>query len=451
MALVSFAIAGTVSGCKRSKAPETTPVLHLPALSRVKTFDPAFVEDPAEFEQVGLAYETLYQLHPAKESAPPIPAIAESAPECSADRLVCKIRLKSGILFQDDPAFRKLGGRGREITADDIVFSLKRVMDPEGRSPSRWGWVGRTVRAKPLTVLDRYTVQLNLTRPWPELSRFLAHPNHSIIPSEAVEFYGKEFGQRPVGSGPYRLEEFLPESKIRWRKNPTFRREAFPSELEGPDLGKALPLMDRVEFLFFADVGGAWQQFLTGGLDLSPVPPSEFASAARPVGVRYFRTEESHFHIHALNMANPLWENNRPLRQAVISAAPALGSVPNPCRLNQASLSAFDPSSLPELEYLVLDDPVSISIAEAASAAWKEAGIRTTIRRLGPSAMETARHEGKAHLWIEYGDPVGDCSWLAAERRSALWAAQPWLRNFRPHEFDAGSPKYYKVDQKHHD
>ena len=424
-------------------------MLRLPAFSRVKTFDPAFAEDPAELEQVALAYETLYQLHPTKESAAPISGIADGAPECSADRLVCKIRIKSGVLFQDDPAFRKLGGRGREITADDVIFSLKRVMAPESRSPSKWAWEGKTLPEKPPVALDRYTVQLTLKKTFPDLTRVLSHPNHSIIPSEATEFYGKEFSQRPVGSGPYRLEEFLPESKIRWRRNPTYRRELFPADLDASDSGKLLPLTDRIEFIFFADVSGAWQQFLAGGLDLSPVPSTEQASAL-PKTAHFYRFEESHPLVHSLNLGNSLW-TNRWMRQAFISAAPSLGAVPNPCRLVAGALSIPDPETLPVLEYLVPNDPASVAIAEAAAAAWKEAGVRTTIKRLGPAALETARHEGKAAIWVESGEPSGDCTWLAAERRSTLWAAQPWLRNFKPHEFDAGWPKYYKVDQKHHD
>ncbi|NIQ93193.1 MAG: hypothetical protein GWN87_02500, partial [Desulfuromonadales bacterium] len=69
--------------------------------------------------------------------------LAEELPQVSADGLIYTIRIKPGVRFIDDPAFEE--GRGRAVTAEDFVYSIKRHFDPEVRSLGAWLWAGKIV------------------------------------------------------------------------------------------------------------------------------------------------------------------------------------------------------------------------------------------------------------------------------------------------------------------
>ncbi|HPV23749.1 MAG TPA: ABC transporter substrate-binding protein, partial [Casimicrobium sp.] len=132
-------------------------------------------------------------------------SIAEALPEISADGLTWKIRIRKGQFFADDPVFK---GKKREVTADDLVYSWKRMLDPKMISPVLWHIDGKLVGAdelvaeakksgkfdydKPiegLRALDRYTIQLKLTRPDYLLTELMLQVNWSPVAREVVEAY----------------------------------------------------------------------------------------------------------------------------------------------------------------------------------------------------------------------------------------------------------------------
>src|SRR4030095_14702953 len=110
-----------------------------------------------------------------------IPNTAAALPEISTDGLTWTIRIKPGIYFAEDPAFK---GKKRELVAADYVYSWKRILDPKVRSPNLQVFDGRFVGAdlavakakktgkfdydtplEGLRAVDRYTLQLKLTHP----------------------------------------------------------------------------------------------------------------------------------------------------------------------------------------------------------------------------------------------------------------------------------------------
>ena len=117
-----------------------------------------------------------------------------------------------------------------------------------------------------LKAVDRYTVEVKLTQRSALFLYSLAMPFASIVPHEGPEEYGKEFINHVVGTGPFRLEEYNPNSKIVWVKNPTYRTELYPSEgalgdKEAgllADAGKPLPLADRIVIQVFVERQPMW-------------------------------------------------------------------------------------------------------------------------------------------------------------------------------------------------
>src|SRR5690606_24360346 len=87
-----------------------------------------------------------------------------------------------------------------------------------------------------IKALDDYTLQIKLARPYPQLLYALAMPYSVAVPKEAVEFYGKEFLNHPVGTGPFILPNFDQSNTIVYYRNPTYREKYFPSD--DPELAK---------------------------------------------------------------------------------------------------------------------------------------------------------------------------------------------------------------------
>lgn len=215
------------------------------------------------------------------------PSLAAAMPEISDDGLVYTIRLRSGVLFADSPAFP--GGKGREVIAEDFVYSLQRHFDPATRPAGSWLWQGRiegldewkqngsdyAAEVSGLRALDRYTVQIRLLQPYPQLVYTLAMGFSSIVPREAVEFYGREFSINPVGSGPFRLVSY-DTTKAVLVPNPNSVQQPVDLADEGYDPatqsgygleridGRVPPFVDRLEIDFIKEGSARWSSFTKG-------------------------------------------------------------------------------------------------------------------------------------------------------------------------------------------
>jgi ABC-type transport system substrate-binding protein len=259
------------SGCT-SKKQEPANTIHFPVPAKVKGLDPIFADDLYGGDEAGKAYEGLLQYNYLKRPYQLEGALAESMPEISADGKTYTFKLKKGVLFQDDPCFKDTQGKGRELTVDDVIYSWKRVADPKLSSPGWWIFDGKIVGfnqwqadaskagttdyAKPvegLKKIDNYTLQVTLTQKNYQFLYGVAMTFAYVVPHEAVETYGATFINHAVGTGPFRLVSFNGSSKVVWDRNPTYRKEVYPSEGEPgdkeagllEDAGQPLPRADR--------------------------------------------------------------------------------------------------------------------------------------------------------------------------------------------------------------
>lgn len=241
-------------------------------------------------------YDTLYSYKYLARPYQIKPRLAVALPEVSEDGLSYTIRIQQGVEFIDDAAFPD--GKGREVTANDFVYSLKRHFDPKTRSQGSWFWAGRIKgmaewkkagsdydkEVAGLKALDRYTIQIILNKPYPQLVHTLAQGYAAIVPREAVEHYGREFSVRPVGSGPFRLRRFDSVGVVLMR-NPKYRQEPIDLAFEGYDEalhgkfgiksieGKIPPLVDRLEIHFIRESLSRWNSFTKGNeIQYSSIP-----------------------------------------------------------------------------------------------------------------------------------------------------------------------------------
>ncbi len=277
-------------------------VLKLPAAADAKSLDPAMADDLYTNEATSLIYEGLVEYEYLKRPHELKPLLAESMPTVSADGLVYTFKIKKGVKFADSPHFP--GGKGREVTAKDFVYSLLRIADPKINSGGFWifdgkikgldAWREKNKGAEKVDydtpfegfqALDDHTFQISLTTPYPQLLFVLAMTYSAVVPGEGVELTGKDFGNTPVGTGPYMLERWMRGSKISYVKNPNYHGSNFPTVGEATDdptlladSGKVLPFMDRVELHIFTESQPAWLNFLSGNIDRTGIPKDNFES-----------------------------------------------------------------------------------------------------------------------------------------------------------------------------
>jgi len=298
-------------------APEPSPasaqahVLRMAFPIAETSLDPAQVSDEYSSEIIANIFESPlvydYLARPVKLK----PLTATALPEVSADFKQFTLRIKPGIHFATDPAFK---GKLRELVAADYAYALKRHFDPRLRSPHFANLESeqilglaalreRSVKSgKPfdydapvegLQTPDRYTLVIKLGRPSPRFAHRLAQPMSQALAREVVEAYGDSIGEHPVGTGPFVLKEWRRASRLVLERNPGFR-EAYFDEGPAPDdaaaqavarelKGRRLPLVDRVEVSIVTENQPRWLAYLGGDFDFLAVP-NEYAALAAPGG-----------------------------------------------------------------------------------------------------------------------------------------------------------------------
>lgn len=296
-----------LAGCSPTGAPATD----TPAAADLKVYRHTLEQSPSSLDPVQAsnvyanhvvvnACDTLYAYRYLARPYQLKPNLADGWPDISADLLTYTIRLKRGVMFQDDPAFP--GGRGREVVAGDVVYALQRQFDPKNRPQGAWLWQGRIVGldawkdagadygqpVEGLQALDRHTLRIRLTRPYPQLLDTLAQGYSAIVPREAVEHYGREFGMHPVGSGPFKVVSYN-STRIVMDRHPGYRREPVNLREEGYDPatqrytgverieGRSPPFIDRLIIDFANDAASAWNSFIKGSEVQFAVLPVEKA------------------------------------------------------------------------------------------------------------------------------------------------------------------------------
>lgn len=275
-------------------------------------FDPAAMQSTVSGIVASSIFDSLYRFAYLRRGFVPVPNTAAGPPLVESGGLQWTIAIRPGIYYADDPAF---GGRRRELTAADYVYSLKRLADPRSISLGFQQLAGRIagldgLRAEAqrtrrfdydrpidgLQAIDRYRLRIRLTRPTPNLANLLAVCQVSCaVAREVVERYGDRVREHPVGTGPFRLARWVRGSRVELVRNPGFRDERYDEQPEPGDArseaiaarlhGRRLPLVDRVDLQLIAEAQPRWLAFLRGEHDLlRPVAP-EFVHLAVADGV----------------------------------------------------------------------------------------------------------------------------------------------------------------------
>ena len=317
-------------------------------LERVAGMDPAQASSVYSARAVQMCYETLLEFDYKVRPYRLIPALADSLPEVNSNATVYIFHINPQGRFHPDICFGCDSDgvlKGRSVVAKDVIYSLKRLADRKVSSPGSWlvddtikgmrAFADASTKKAPtdysmqiagLRALDSHTVQIELTQPKQQFIWYFAMCYTAVVPHEAVEHYGDNFGNHAVGSGAYRLES--------WRRNHQMdfvRKESWRGWTKGPaafdPTGEMVPF-DRIIFRVIDDVSTQWLCFLSGELDfLGSITrdnwdvvvnaDGELDKSLQDRGIKIFNIPALEVFYIGLNMDDPVLGSNRKLRQAL--------------------------------------------------------------------------------------------------------------------------------------
>ena len=308
--------AGT-AGCKTVPEWERgKKILHYPIRAKIGSLDPVVQSSTYDTMSRAQVYETLFSYKYLVQPLELRPLLAAAMPTVSDDKTTYTIDLERGVTFHDNPCFEsgsaedprsdrrseRRPGQGREVVAQDVVYSLMRMADRDLKPGGWWLYRDRIVgfdefrqrmQERPpgapfdwdaeisgLRATDRYQLTIQLKRPFPQFLFILAMTYSAVVPRECAEYYGDQFALNPVGTGPFRLRQWIRGSRLIYERNPEYREEYYPTEAS-PEMkqrgllaaaGQRVPFLDGLVFHLFEQDQPMWLKFRVGDLDVAQVP-----------------------------------------------------------------------------------------------------------------------------------------------------------------------------------
>jgi len=433
-------------GCTKKKNYKEK-ILEINVAAKVKGLDPVNAGDIYSSGEIARVYEGLLEYHYLVRPFKLKPNLAQAMPTVSADGITYTFKIKKGVLFHDNKCFP--GGKGRELKAKDFVYSITRMADLSLNSTGWWlldgkiqglnEWRSKYTGKKGnydeqivgLKALDDYTLQFKLTKPYPQFLYSLAMVYTYAVPREAVEMYGQEFLNNPVGTGAFMTGTYTQVNVIEYTKNPAYRDVRYPSEGSAEDksngllayAGKKLPLVDKIKVSIITEASTRFLRFKKGEVDYSAIPKDDFNQVVTPdkgltdtfhtMGIDLEVTPDLDITYIAFNHDDPLFKNNVKLKQAMSMAYN--GKVANELFYNNIAMQAqtlippgiagYDPNysnpylkydvekakkllaeagypggkGLPEIHYETIATTVARQMSEFFAKAMQEIGIKIKV------------------------------------------------------------------------
>ena len=267
------------AGCGRRQGDdENLAIFKYNESAGILTLDPIYAKDLPHIWACNQLFNSLVAFDDKMNL---VPMVAKSW-DISEDGLRYTFHLRNDVQFHEDtcffvqsvfrqaqrPSLAKVPepvegptSKSRFVTAQDFVYSFNRVVDKTLNSPGLWIFssVKHDDEQYAFTALDDTTFQIELSKPFPPFLGILSMTYASVVPHEAVEYYGDNFRSHPVGTGPFHFQYWKEGVKLVFRKNPDyFERDA---------AGERLPYIDAVSISFLIDKQVAFLEFIKGKFD----------------------------------------------------------------------------------------------------------------------------------------------------------------------------------------
>lgn len=270
----------------------------------VATLDPAIGYDWQNWSMIKSLFDGLMDYEPGTYNLRT--DLAESY-DISEDGKTFTFKLRPGVKFHN----------GREMTADDVKYSIDRVVNPATQSPGAgfFGSIegfeaaasGQADGLSGITVIDPLTIQFKLSRPDATFLHVMAINFAHVVPREAVEEFGADFGHHPVGTGAFKLAEWTLGQRLVFEKNADYWREG-------------VPYLDKITFEIGQEPTVALLRLQQGEVDIlgDGIPPAQFIEVHDNPDYKDWIVEGGQLHTGyvTMNVNTPPFDDVR-VRQAV--------------------------------------------------------------------------------------------------------------------------------------
>jgi ABC-type transport system substrate-binding protein len=303
ISLAAFALAWFIGGGSPAQAADMGKTLRVAFPVAESGFDPQAASDLYSFAVIGAIFDPLYVYDYFARPVRMLPNTAAAMPEVTDGGRTYTIKVKPGIYFAADPAFK---GKRRELTAEDYVYSIKRIFDPKVRSywvylfennligldevlpaARKSGVLDYDAKIEGLQAVDRYTLRIRFQRPNYGFEWWLTASSMAAVAREVVDAYkdgSNRVMENPVGTGAYRLKSWTRGQRIFLEANPDYREVLFPAPGSGSSpadaaiakglVGRRLPLVGNIDISVIEEAQPRLLSFDTGRLDYVEVPAS---------------------------------------------------------------------------------------------------------------------------------------------------------------------------------
>ena len=254
----------------------------------VVTLDPAIGYDWQNWSIIKSIFSGLMDYEPGTTNL--TPNLAESY-EISPDGITYVFKLRQGVKFHN----------GRPLVAGDIKYSIERAVDPKTQSPGQgfFGMIkgfdemssGKAAELSGIKVVDDHTIQFELNRPDATFLHILAINFSFAVPREEVEKYGEDFGHHPVGTGAFKMEEWLLGQKLTLTRNVDYHKPGTPR-------------LDKVVFEIGQEPTVALMRLQKGEVDIlgDGIPPARFVSIMKDPAYKDWVIEGGQLHTGYLTL-----------------------------------------------------------------------------------------------------------------------------------------------------
>ncbi|MCB1330122.1 MAG: ABC transporter substrate-binding protein [Maritimibacter sp.] len=270
----------------------------------VSTLDPAIGYDWQNWSMIKSLFDGLMDYEPGTTILKK--DLAEDY-TISEDGMTFTFKLREGVTFHN----------GREMTAEDVKYSLDRVTNPETQSPGAgfFGSIegydamaaGEATELSGVTVIDPYTIEIKLSRPDATFLHVMAINFSSVVPKEVVEEYGPDFGKHPVGTGAFSLADWTLGQSLTFARNENYWHEGVPK-------------LDQITFEIGLEPIVALLRLQQGQADIpgDGIPPAKFLEVTEDPAFADFVIEGGQLHTGyiTMNVNMPPFDNVL-VRQAV--------------------------------------------------------------------------------------------------------------------------------------
>ena len=272
LALIALLAAGTLFGLASAQS-----VLNAGLDVDAGTMDPRLARDTSAARMQELVYSGLVRLDAELVPQPDLAASWEFT-----DPTTLVFQLNEGVTFHN----------GQPLTAEDVKYTFDTLLQEDFGAPRR----SLYTPIESIEVVDDLTVQFNLSQPYAPVLQYM---DMGIVPHEAAAELGPDFGDNPVGTGPFQLVE--------WEKGSRILLEAFDDYFGGR------PSIDQIDISIIPDNNVRLIALESGDLDLihSPVPPQDLARLQSDPNLVVETTTALGYTYLNLNLDNPVLEDVR--------------------------------------------------------------------------------------------------------------------------------------------